>query len=47
MEILSAELEYIPLNPVHLAEDQAPRRWPWWTSSKQDDDVQEVFHNLA
>lgn len=44
---LSAELEYIPLNPVHLPEDQATEALKLVDEMEQDDDVQKVFHNLA
>jgi YebC/PmpR family DNA-binding regulatory protein len=44
---VSAELEYIPLNPVHLPEDQATKALAVVDELEQDDDVQKVFHNLA
>ena len=44
---LSAELEYIPLNPVQLPEDQATKALAVVDELEQDDDVQKVFHNLA
>src|SRR5262249_35746200 len=44
---ISAELEYIALNPVHLAEDQATKVLELVDTLEQDDDVQKVFHNLA
>ena len=44
---LSAELEYIPVTPVELPEDQATRVLALIDQLEQDDDVQKVFHNLA
>ena len=44
---VSAELEYVALNPVHLPEDQATKALAVVDQLEQDDDVQKVFHNLA
>jgi YebC/PmpR family DNA-binding regulatory protein len=44
---LSAELEYIALNPVTLPEDQATQVLELVDRLEQDDDVQKVFHNLG
>jgi YebC/PmpR family DNA-binding regulatory protein len=44
---VSAELEYIPLNPVHLPEDKATEALGLVDQVEQDDDVQKVFHNLG
>jgi YebC/PmpR family DNA-binding regulatory protein len=44
---ISAELEYIALNPVHLSEDQATEALELVDQMEQDDDVQKVFHNLG
>jgi transcriptional/translational regulatory protein YebC/TACO1 len=44
---VSAELEYIPLNPVHLPEEQATKALAVVDQLEQDDDVQRVFHNLT
>jgi YebC/PmpR family DNA-binding regulatory protein len=44
---ISAELEYIALNPVHLPEDQATEALELVDQLEQDDDVQKVFHNLG
>jgi len=44
---VSAELEYIPLNLVHLPEDQATEVLELVDRLEQDDDVQKVFHNLG
>jgi YebC/PmpR family DNA-binding regulatory protein len=43
---VSAEIEYIPLNPVHLLEEQATEALGLVDQLEQDDDVQKVFHNL-
>jgi transcriptional/translational regulatory protein YebC/TACO1 len=44
---VSSELEYIPLNPVTLPDDQATEVLKLVDELEQDDDVQKVFHNLA
>jgi YebC/PmpR family DNA-binding regulatory protein len=44
---VSAELEYIALNLVHLPEEQATKALAVVDLLEQDDDVQKVFHNLA
>ena len=44
---ISAEHEYIPLNPATLPEDQATEVLKLVDKLEQDDDVQKVFHNLA
>ena len=44
---VSAESEYIPLNPVTLPEEQATEALELVDRIEQDDDVQKVFHNLA
>ena len=44
---ISAESEYIPLNPVELSEEQATEVLTLIDKLEQDDDVQKVFHNLA
>jgi YebC/PmpR family DNA-binding regulatory protein len=44
---VSAELEYIPLNPVQLPEGQANQVLALVDELEQDDDVQKVFHNLG
>jgi YebC/PmpR family DNA-binding regulatory protein len=44
---ISAESEYIPLNPTHLPEDQATEVLELIDKLEQDDDVQKVFHNLV
>jgi YebC/PmpR family DNA-binding regulatory protein len=44
---LSADSEYIPTTPVHLAEGQATEVLGMIDRLEQDDDVQKVFHNLA
>jgi YebC/PmpR family DNA-binding regulatory protein len=44
---LSAESEYIPLNPVTLPEEQAQEVLKVVDALEQDEDVQRVFHGLA
>ena len=44
---ISAELEYIALNPTHLPEDQATVVLELVDVLEQEDDVQKVCHNLA
>ena len=44
---ISAELEYIALNPVTLPDDQATEALALVDELEQDDDVQKVFHNLG
>jgi YebC/PmpR family DNA-binding regulatory protein len=44
---VSAEIEYIALNPVQLPEEQATEALELVDQLEQDDDVQKVFHNLG
>ncbi len=44
---ISAELEYVALNPVQLPEEQGNKVLEVLDQLEQDDDVQKVFHNLA
>ncbi len=44
---ISSELEYIPLTPTTLPEDQATEVLKLVDKLEQDEDVQKVFHNLA
>ena len=44
---ISAELEYIALNPMTLPEHQATQVLELVDTLEQDDDVQKVFHNLG
>jgi YebC/PmpR family DNA-binding regulatory protein len=44
---LSAESEYIPLNAVTLPEDKATEVLALVDGLEQDEDVQQVFHNLG
>ena len=44
---ISAEHEYIPLNPTTLPEDQATEVLKLVDKLEQDEDVQKVFHTLA
>jgi YebC/PmpR family DNA-binding regulatory protein len=47
LAVISGESEYIPLNLVELAEEQAQDVLKLIDRLEQDDDVQKVFHNLA
>jgi YebC/PmpR family DNA-binding regulatory protein len=44
---ISSELEYVPVNTVHLSEEHATEALAVIDQLEQDDDVQKVFHNLA
>jgi YebC/PmpR family DNA-binding regulatory protein len=44
---ISAESEYVPLNPVTLPENQATEVLALVDALEQDEDVQHVFHNLG
>ncbi len=44
---ISAELEYVAVNTVHLSEEHATEALAVIDQLEQDDDVQKVFHNLA
>jgi transcriptional/translational regulatory protein YebC/TACO1 len=45
--VMSSELEWIPSTPVTLPEDQAEEVLKLVAKLEQDEDVQQVFHNLA
>ena len=45
--VLSSELEWIPTTTVSLPEDQAEEVLKLVAKLEQDEDVQQVFHNLA
>ena len=47
LALLSAESEYVALNPVSLPEEQATEVLKMVDALEQDDDVQRVFHTLA
>lgn len=47
LNVLSAESEYVPLNPLSLPEDQATEVLELVDALEQDEDVQRVFHTLA
>ena len=47
LNVLSAELEYIPQNVTELPEDKAQEVLKLVDEMEQDEDVQRVFHNLA
>ncbi len=44
---ISAELEWIPLNTVPVSEEQSEDVFKLIERVEQDDDVQQVFHNMA
>jgi len=44
---ISAELEWIPLNTVAVSEEQSEDVFKLIERVEQDDDVQQVFHNMA
>lgn len=44
---ISSELEWIPLNTVAISEEQAEDVFKLIERVEQDDDVQQVFHNMA
>jgi len=46
IEVLSAELTWIPSNTMELSEDQANDVLKMVDHLEQDDDVQKVYHNL-
>lgn len=47
LTLVSAESEYIALNPVELPEEKANEVLKLVDALEQDEDVQRVFHNLA
>ena len=47
LPLLSAESEYVPLNPVELPEDKAHEVLALVDALEQDEDVQRVFHTLG
>jgi len=46
IEVISAELTWIPANTMELSEDQANDVLKMVDNLEQDDDVQKVYHNL-
>lgn len=46
IEVISAELTWIPANPIELSEDQANEVLKLVDNLEQDDDVQKVYHSL-
>jgi len=46
IEVISAELTWIPSNTMELSEDQANEVLKLVDNLEQDDDVQKVYHNL-
>jgi YebC/PmpR family DNA-binding regulatory protein len=47
LPLISAESEYVPLNPVELPEEKATDVLALVDALEQDEDVQKVFHSLA
>lgn len=47
LSVISSELEWIPLNTVELNEEQANDVLKLIARVEEDDDVQQVFHNMA
>lgn len=47
LEVISAELEWLPLNTVEVSEEQSDDVFKLIERLEQDDDVQRVFHNMA
>ena len=46
VEVISAELTWIPSNSIELSEDQSNEVLKMVDNLEQDDDVQKVYHNL-
>ena len=44
---ISSELEWLPLNTVKLTDEQAEDVFKLIERVEQDDDVQQVFHNMG
>ena len=44
---ISSEIEWIPLNTVSVTEEQANDVMKLIARVEEDDDVQQVFHNMA
>lgn len=47
IQVVSAQSEYVAQTPVELSEDKATEVLKLVDALEQDDDVQQVFHNLA
>lgn len=47
LQVISSELEWIPLNTVELSEEQSNDVFKLIARVEEDDDVQQVFHNMA
>lgn len=47
LNVISSELEWIPLSTVEVTEEQAEDVFKLIERVEQDDDVQRVFHNMA
>jgi YebC/PmpR family DNA-binding regulatory protein len=44
---ISSELEYVPMNTVAISEEQSEDIFKLIARLEEDDDVQQVFHNMA
>ncbi|MBS1586861.1 MAG: YebC/PmpR family DNA-binding transcriptional regulator [Bacteroidetes bacterium] len=44
---ISSEIEWLPLNTVEISEEQAADVFKMIARVEEDDDVQQVFHNMA
>jgi transcriptional/translational regulatory protein YebC/TACO1 len=47
ISVISSEIEWIPENTVSLSEEQAEEVFKLIARVEEDDDVQQVFHNMA
>lgn len=47
IELISSEVEWIPLNTVQVTDEQADEVFKLIERVEEDDDVQKVFHNMA
>lgn len=47
LNVISSELEWLPLNSVDISEEQSDDVFKLIERLEQDDDVQRVFHNMA
>lgn len=47
LQVISSELEWLPLNTVELTEEQSNDVFKLIARVEEDDDVQQVFHNMA
>lgn len=47
ISVISSEIEWIPENTISLSEEQAEEVFKLIARVEEDDDVQQVFHNMA